>query len=83
MMKLKLTAKPTQPDTQEQELCDRNARGLCDRAGNLRGEESEIDQINRALAHGNVAATRTLLKEVAAILSPCTVGEARRHRLFQ
>ncbi len=78
MLKSQLTAMLTLPDTPGRELRDRTARELRDKAGNLHAREFEIDQINRALSHGDVAATRALLQELAAILSPDTVGEVRR-----
>jgi hypothetical protein len=80
MLKAQLAAKLAQSDMPNQELRDRAARALRDRANSLRAREFEIDQINRALTQGDIAATRTLIQEMAAILSPGTVGEViRRH----
>lgn len=79
-LKGQLTAKLAQPNMPGQELRDQTARHLRDKASRLRARDFEIDQINRALTHGDVAATRTLIEEVAAILSPGTVGEVRRRR---
>lgn len=81
-LKEQLPVKLALPNMPGQEIRDRAARDLRDKARTLRPRELEINVINGALTHGDIEATRSLILEVAAILSPGTVGEAPRRHLF-
>jgi hypothetical protein len=81
-LKAQLIVRLTQPGAPDQEHRDRAARELRENADSLRARELEIDSIKSALSHGDLDATRALMREIAAILSPGTVGEIRRSRRF-
>ena len=77
-LKAQLTEKLAQTPAPDQERRDHAARDLREAADELRMREFEINSIERVLAAGDHEASRTLLNEVAAILSPATVNEIRR-----
>jgi hypothetical protein len=69
-LKAELTARLSAADTPGQDMRDRAAVSMRDKAENLRTREYEHDLVERILASNDREKTRNLLQEIADILSP-------------
>lgn len=69
-LKAELTARLSAADTPGQDMRDRAAVSMRDKAENLRTREFEHDLVERILPSNDREKTRNLLQEIADILSP-------------
>src|SRR5690606_14879654 len=81
-LKAELTARLQGPNAPNQELRDSAARDLREMADEIRVREFEMDLVKRILAQNDQIQARTLLRDIADILSPDTAGEPVRPSWF-
>jgi hypothetical protein len=74
-LKAETTKRLSGVDAPEQELRDRAARELRQQAASLRHREFEMNRVRHAMNQIEPAKVRTLLTEIADILSPSTAAE--------
>jgi hypothetical protein len=77
-LKAELTNRLQSAEAPSQELRDRAARNLREKAEEIRERELELDLVERILADNDRLRTQTLLRDVANILSPRTAEEPIR-----
>ena len=70
LLKTQLSARLAAPDAPGQDLRDRAARDLREKADHIRNREFEMDLVERILAANERQQTKQLLREVASILAP-------------
>lgn len=74
-LKAEIIKRLGQEDAPNSEIRDRTARNLRRKAVSLRRRELELNPIHRAMGQLEPAKLRTLLKEIADLLSPSTAAE--------